>query len=100
MYLGYSPFLQKAFCIMNNMLFLFKNVNNFLRKIVVLKKKVVNLEKMIFSMLHDSSNIRIHEGRSINQLKIVDFFVVEKLHYFVQLSMHTVGKFMTKKVAL
>jgi len=40
----------------------------------------------------------IYEWPLYSKWKIVDLFV-EKFYYFVQLSMHTVGKFMTKKIA-
>ena len=40
----------------------------------------------------------IYEWPPYSKWKIVDLFV-EKFYYFVQLSMHTVGKFMTKKIA-
>jgi len=81
------------------MLFFFKNVNNFFHKrcIFVRKKKLLIWKRWHFPWLHDSSNIRIREGRIIIWNGKLLIFFVEKLYYFVQLSMHTVANFMTKK---
>jgi len=58
---------------------------------------------LIWKILSFPICTRVQTSKSVKEelfkkWKIGDF-IVEKLYYFVQLSMHTVGKFMTKKIA-